>query len=225
MKIKWGALVVDGRGKLGGHVAQDGLNGSFLRTKTTPINRQSMAQARARSAFGYFSQKWSGLTESQRIGFNDAVESWKETDIFGDVKKPSGKTLFSRLNGQASAAGYTSLITAALKSYFTSPIPTSATFDVSSSSLSIIGINSTASLRLLLSSTGNVNKGGSSSTAPYLNFYNTQGNIYIPTDRGANYIAKFGDATVEDFSFLKIQYVNANGQTSLPVYLNIKFVP
>src|SRR6056297_1703187 len=98
MKIKWGALVVDGRGKIGGHVASKNRGGSYLRTKTTPVNPQSTAQTNVRSIFGQISQGWSGLTASQIEGWNNAVSEYSQTDIFGDLKNPSGKALYQRLN-------------------------------------------------------------------------------------------------------------------------------
>ena len=52
MKIKWGALVVDGRGKLGGHVAAQNRGGSYLRTKVTPSNPQTTFQTGVRSMGG-----------------------------------------------------------------------------------------------------------------------------------------------------------------------------
>jgi len=45
MKMKFGAIVVDGRGKIGGHVASKNRGGAYLRTKVTPSNPQTGYQA------------------------------------------------------------------------------------------------------------------------------------------------------------------------------------
>jgi hypothetical protein len=45
MKMKFGAIVTEGRGKIGGHVASKNKSGAYLRTKVTPVNRQSVAQS------------------------------------------------------------------------------------------------------------------------------------------------------------------------------------
>ena len=111
MKIKWGALVVDGRGKLGGHVAAKNKSGNYLRTKVTPTNPNTMYQSAVRALFGAISQAWSGLSDSARLGWNAAVDQWQRTDIFGDLKNPSGKALFQRLNNQAQIAGYPAVTT------------------------------------------------------------------------------------------------------------------
>lgn len=97
-KIKWGAIVVDGRGKLGGHVFTKTRSGATMRTKVTPVNPQSPAQAAARSRLGSQSQAWRGLTEAQRIGWNDLAARTAKTNIFGDQYFPTGKNLFTGLN-------------------------------------------------------------------------------------------------------------------------------
>ena len=38
MKIKFGSEVVDGRGKIGGHVYSKNKGGAYKRTKVTPSN-------------------------------------------------------------------------------------------------------------------------------------------------------------------------------------------
>lgn len=105
MKIKWGALVVAGSGKVGGHVAARNRAGAYIRTKVTPINPQTVAQQGVRNSFTTNSQAWKGLTEAQRGAWNSAVEDFKSTDVFGDLKSPSGFNLYMRLNNNLLAAG------------------------------------------------------------------------------------------------------------------------
>lgn len=80
--------------KSGEDVASKNRAGAYLCTKVTPSNPNSVAQVQARSILGSLSQMWSQLSESQRSGWNDAVQEWGSTDIFGDIKKPSGINLF-----------------------------------------------------------------------------------------------------------------------------------
>ena len=97
-KIKWGAIVVDGRGKLGGHVFTKTKSGATMRTKVTPVNPQTAAQASARSRLGGNSQAWAGLSEEQRSGWNALASETSKTNIFGDQYFPSGKNLFTSVN-------------------------------------------------------------------------------------------------------------------------------
>lgn len=98
MKIKWGALVTDGRGKVGGHVASKNKAGAYLRTKVTPANPNTEYQSGVRARLSALSTAWRGLTEAQRTAWNDAVEQYKGTDVFGDIKNPTGFNLHQRLN-------------------------------------------------------------------------------------------------------------------------------
>lgn len=103
--MKFGAIVVDGRGKIGGHVASKNRAGAYLRTKVTPVNPQSSYQLGVRSRFTGLSQGWRGLTQVQRDAWNAAVSDFARTDIFGDLKNPTGFNLYQRLNNNLSIIG------------------------------------------------------------------------------------------------------------------------
>lgn len=111
-KIKWGALVVDGRGKLGGHVLTKTRSGATIRTKVTPVNPQSAAQAAARSRLGGNSQAWKTLAEEDRRGWNEAAQQSAKTNVFGDQYFPTGKNLFTGLNSNLMLIGLAPLVSA-----------------------------------------------------------------------------------------------------------------
>jgi len=98
MKMKFGAIIVDGRGKIGGHVASKNRAGAYLRTKVTPVNPQTTAQLFVRNRFTGLSQAWRGLTQANRDAWNAAVSDYQKTDIFGDLRNPTGFNLYQRLN-------------------------------------------------------------------------------------------------------------------------------
>lgn len=112
MKIKWGALVVDGRNKIGGQVASKNRAGAYMRNKVTPVNPSTPAQIAARSRLSAQSQAWRGLTAAQRASFDAAVGDYAKTDIFGDIKNPSGFNLFVRLNSNLANIGASTITTA-----------------------------------------------------------------------------------------------------------------
>jgi len=105
MKMKFGAIVVDGRGKIGGHVASKNRAGAYLRTKVTPVNGRTSYQQNVRNIFANISQAWRGLLQGQRDAWNAAVVDFAKTDIFGDLRNPSGISLFQRLNNNLLQAG------------------------------------------------------------------------------------------------------------------------
>lgn len=97
-RIKFGMMMTDARGKLGGHVFTKAKSGATIRTKVTPLNPKTSAQSEARSALGANSQAWRTLTETQRLAWNSAAQEISKTNAFGDTYFPSGKNYFTAVN-------------------------------------------------------------------------------------------------------------------------------
>lgn len=97
-RIKFGMMMVDARGKLGGHVFSKNRSGAICRTKVTPTNPQTVRQALARTTLAQQSQQWSMLGEDQRNSWNALASTTILTNVFGDNYKPSGKNLFVGVN-------------------------------------------------------------------------------------------------------------------------------
>lgn len=110
MKAKFGAIVVDGRGKIGGHVASKNRSGSYFRTKVTPVNRNTSFQAAVRNRLASISQGWRSLTQAQITAWNAAVADFSKTNIFGDVVQPTGFNLYQALNNNLARIEGTPLV-------------------------------------------------------------------------------------------------------------------
>lgn len=137
MKALFGALVVDGRGKLGGHVASKNRAGSYFRTKVTPVNGQSAAQQLIRGRFGASSQAWRGLSESQRQTWIDAAPDFPVFDIFGNSKILSGSQLYNKLNLNLAVAGQSAISSAPSPVAIPSLVSLDAEADVSEGTFTI----------------------------------------------------------------------------------------
>lgn len=105
MKAKFGSIVVAGSGKIGGHVAARNRAGAYIRTKVTPVNPQSAAQGLVRSRLASLASGWRSLTAAARLAWNSAVSDFAKTDVFGDLREPSGFNLYQRLNNNLLAIG------------------------------------------------------------------------------------------------------------------------
>jgi hypothetical protein len=114
MKAKFGAIVVDGRGKIGGHVASKNRAGVYFRTKVTPSNPNTSYQSGARNRLSNLSTAWVALDEAERLAWNNAVGHYKKTDIFGDLRNPSGFNLFQRINNNLAQIDVAQIDTPAL---------------------------------------------------------------------------------------------------------------
>ena len=105
MKIKFGAFVVEGRGKSGGSVFSRNGSSNYVRNKTTPLNPRSEKQVEARNRLITQSQAWRGLTAAQIAAWNAATEDFKKTNIFGDQFNLSGFALYNSLNSNLDLTG------------------------------------------------------------------------------------------------------------------------
>lgn len=111
-KIKWGAVVVDGRGKLGGHVFSKTKSGAIMRTKVTPVNPQTSFQSAVRGRLGALSQGWGNLSEGQRATWITRAAETSKTNIFGDQYFPSGKNMYVGINSNLQNVGKASVVVA-----------------------------------------------------------------------------------------------------------------
>jgi len=98
MKTLFGSIIVAGSGKIGGHVASKNRSGSYLRTKVSPVNPQTSYQSTIRNRLTSISQAWRGLDAAQRSAWNSSVGDYSKTDVFGNLRNPSGFNLFQMLN-------------------------------------------------------------------------------------------------------------------------------
>jgi hypothetical protein len=98
MKTLFGAIIVDGRGKLGGHVGQKNASGTFLRTKTSPVNRRSSAQQSRRSLVADLTKSWASLTDAQRLLWINWAVLKPVTNVFGKTFTKSGFNMFVEVN-------------------------------------------------------------------------------------------------------------------------------
>lgn len=213
MKIKFGAIVVAGSGKIGGHVASKNRSGAYLRTKVTPTNPNTASQAGARSLLASLSTAWSGLTESQRLGWNNAVKDYATTDIFGDIKNPSGINLFVKLNANLSISGQPLINDAPAKTEVPFEAISVVLFDVSTPALSAIAFFNTGldGATVLISATPKVSAGTSFVKNQFRNIA-----VGVPNagevNFGTEYVTKFGTLVIGDKFYVKVEPIMPNGQ-------------
>ena len=215
MKLKFGAIVTDGRGKIGGHVASKNRAGAYLRTKVTPTNPNSVAQAQARGILASLSQGWGQLTDSQRLGWNDAVKEWGTTDIFGDIKNPSGINLYVKLNSNLLNIGGAVIATVPSKLETPTAYLTGAILDAATGALTLsLSDVSADGVVGLVRSTPMLSSGVSFVKSQFRVIgYNQVANDVL-TVNGA-YTAKFGSPTLGSNIYFSVQLVLANGQKTV----------
>lgn len=218
MKAKFGAIVVDGRGKIGGHVMSKNRGGAYMRTKVTPVNPNTSAQQTARNLVGNLSQAWRTLTDEQRASWNAAVQDFAKTDIFGDVRNPTGFNLYVKLNANLDNIGEAALSVAPSATEVANVIPSAIVLN-NTGSVGTIAFAPTvpAGMTVIVRATPSLSSG--------INFVKSEFRIIttMPAttttgfDFWAAYVAKFGAPITGQKVFVSLEtVVIASGQKSVP---------
>lgn len=210
-KIKFGMMMTDARGKLGGQVFSKNRGGAYVRTKSTPTNPNSLSQADVRSIFGSISAGWSGLTAQQRATWNEAVDDFKQTDVFGDLKTPSGKALYQRLNQNLLLSGQSILnVAPGLED-----APINATdgveIDKAAKEIALANLPSVAGVYVVIRASGSVTQ-GTSNVKNQLRVISYQQTVAV-TDATTYtaYVDKFGTPASGQKIIFDIAFILPNG--------------
>lgn len=216
-KIKFGMMMTDARGKLGGQVFSKNRSGAFVRTKVTPTNPRTLAQMLSRSILASVSSAWAELTIAQRASFNGAVEDWQKTDIFGDLKKPSGKNLHSGLSKNRLQIGQSALLTAPSKVEI--PFLGITAVEVSLADVDVVidGAVIPVGFVAQVSSTGALSAGTSYTDGKYRVIGYQSAGAYDSAQIYADYLAKFGTPAVGQNVYFQVKLIAvASGQAGVP---------
>lgn len=109
-KTLFGALIVDMRNKLGGHVLSKNRAGSFIRRKVSPSQPNTGAQALIRGIMSSMSRAWSGvLDNTERAAWVAFAALHPVTDQFGQNVILTGQQMFNRLNNVINFLGGTTI--------------------------------------------------------------------------------------------------------------------
>jgi len=215
MKIKFGAIVTDGRGKIGGHVLAKNRSGNYMRTKVTPVNPQTEYQQAQRAALGTLSSGWSGLTEAQRDAWNNAVDDFQKTDIFGDLKTPTGKNLYTGLNRNLINSGEATLLLPPLPAPIPGLLIDSADYSQGGGTFEIATTGDTTGAFVHVWATPSLSA-GTSFIKNRLRFVESVAGANNDTiDIFAAYTARFGNPPVGANVYIALRVVNAGGEAGV----------
>lgn len=213
-KIKFGAMMVDASGKLGGQVFAKNRGGSYIRTKTTPLNPQTSAQMGVRGLFASISSGWSSLTEQGRQSFNNLVTDYARTDVFGDTRNPSGKSLYQRLNQNLVISGQALISECVLPSAVPFANLVSAVLDSGAGTLNVETNGDTTGATIVVWATPPLSAGTKFVKNKLRQLEYATGEDGAVIDIATSYIAKFGNFQDTDNIYVGVRVINANGQAS-----------
>lgn len=220
-KIKFGMMMTDARGKLGGQVFSKNKSGSYVRTKVTPTNPRTAKQMQSRSILGTLSAGWNALTLAQVTAWNKAVESWAKTDIFGDLKNPTGKNLYVSLNKNLLGIGLSDISTPPAKIEME---------NISSFNAAVNALGTTATFTGLTTlTTGKYQVMASPNVPTGVNYVKNKLRVISMDVDGAglassfiaDYTAVFGEAPQMFKCFVQVRQIGANGQAGTPIMVRL----
>ncbi len=205
MKVKFSGLgVVAGSGKIGGTVVARNRGGAYARVKVTPLNPNTSAQQIVRSLLAAFSQQWRTLTQEQISAWNTAVLQFQRTDVFGDLRSPTGKNLFTRLNINIASILGASITDPPLPTAVPSLITNSLVIAVGAVTYTIDYATPTATTSVQIWATPGVSPGVSFVKSEYRLIGSFVGGVAGPADISADYLDKFGPPAVGQKVFVKL---------------------
>ncbi len=96
--IKFGVIVSDVRGLIGGTIFARGANGPYIRSFSNPVNKNTELQQIKRNNLAVYAAKWRGLTDENRSQWTQAAAQSKYRNRVGDTSQYTGFQLFMRTN-------------------------------------------------------------------------------------------------------------------------------
>ena len=207
-------MMVDASGKLGGQVFSKNRGGAYIRTKSTPLNPQTTAQMAIRGIFASISSAWSGLTEASRQSFNNLVSSYARTDIFGDLRNPSGKNLFQRLNQNLVISGQAQITECGQPQEVPFANLTGVTIENGATEINLSYAGDVTGSKVVVWATPPLSAGTSFVKNKLRQIAVLNGAVGVPTDVAAAYIAKFGAFQEDSNIYFGVRVINSNGQAS-----------
>lgn len=217
-RIKFGMMMTDARGKLGGHVFTKAKSGATIRTKVTPLNPKTSAQSEARSALGANSQAWRMLSETQRLAWNSAAQVVSKTNAFGDTYFPSGKNYFTAVNNNLRNVGSQILVDPPVLVQMPGLTSVEVDFDLVAEQLDIVPnfVGDEAGIVLVCNATNGQSAGRYNFSGKYRKF-NGYAVAGLPQNTAIydDYISKFGAPSPGQKVSFEFYLVNAvTGQVS-----------
>lgn len=96
-KVKFGSAVSEVRGSIGGVTFARNAGGAYMRSRITPIQRNTSRQAQSKSIFSAAVNTWTNLlTGFEREGWDAYASAVPYTDVFGMSRNYSGQQSYVR---------------------------------------------------------------------------------------------------------------------------------
>lgn len=109
--VKYGAIVTEIKGKIGGTVFQAGKSSYVMRNNAFGGGRKSLRWQEIKQIFARVATNWRTLTSGQKASWLASTPDYPATNKFGDTYTPSAYQLYCTLNNNRIQIGLSMLTT------------------------------------------------------------------------------------------------------------------
>ena len=92
------SLITEASGSVAGTTYSRNKNGSYIRNKSVPVNRNTLAQQAARTIFSLVSSSWKGLNANDRASWENQIMNYPYVDSLGQTKYYTASQLYKSIN-------------------------------------------------------------------------------------------------------------------------------
>lgn len=210
--IKFGAIVTDIRGKLGGHVFQKGNQSRVLKTNANPRKRVSYSNTTMKNFIATNRNTWRGLSIARRQEWNAAAGNYTFQNAFNDNVIFNGFQFFLRLTTWQAKSGYTITTNpATIVPGVDYVLFTAAGGSIGSSNITLLGTGSSTNIQIVLFAARGAVQVANPDTLNYAYIGSTSSFNASSTALFDGMEAQFGEITTTQVFYFKVVLVNASG--------------
>lgn len=226
MRTKFGSFIVDGQGKIGGHVVSTDRGGKVLRWKPTVTFKNSSYQQQIALRFTSSAVIWKTLSNAQRQTWIDGSKNFPYTDYFGDSKRLSGFSLFQKINNNLASVQIAPIFTCPSPSKISSVDLLSVFADAENQRLFIsFDANIPATVKLRIYGSPCLSPGITNSDGKLISFSSVSSGVASPIDISAPYINRNGVIQSGRAIFFKVHFINTTTGLASPFQSTSIIVP
>lgn len=211
-RIKFGAIVTDMRGKLGGHVFQKGNQSRVMKTNQNPRKTITAANMATGSFVNAARTRWLAFGENSKERWSNTARNFQYSSTFGDKITYNGFQFYMKLNTLLLRAGFPVLDSpVGLNPVSAPPLVASWVMNISAQTFesSISGSYSGRRAVVECSWSKSYRQSPAASTFHYLK------NLYTFSGDGpgnfAAFLINFGAPAITDTLFVRYCLVNSSG--------------
>jgi hypothetical protein len=219
--IKFGSIITDSRGKIGGTVMRMTRWGNTLNIKARTTAARTARQITIGAILGTAASDWNTtLTESEREDWRALAATQFSIDVWGNSRALTGIALFTRVNSARIQAGLSPLTTAPADQAVTAPLTATLTITAGPTlSVAWTATPAPANHRVRIYCTRPMNVGTSVAQKKYQWVTMTAAAAASPADITADYEATFGTPPAGKRIYAQLAFWNqTNGALSPRLY-------